>query len=99
MGHDSRRKLPLSGRLVLIAGVIVLLAGVVGIFFVQDVHWIRLFDNLHWTAGTVTAAVLAWFGVRLAHADSVRGLRWIAMGLTAYAIGQIIWDVRSTRWG
>jgi len=95
MGHDSRSKLLLSARLVLIAGVIGLLAGVVGILFAQDVHWVRVFDNLHWTAGTVTAAVLAWLGVRLAQADSVRGLRWIAMGLTAYAIGQIIWDVQT----
>jgi hypothetical protein len=95
MGHDSRSKLLLSARLVLITGVAGILAGVVGILFARDVHWIRVFDNLHWTAGTVTAAVLAWFGVRLAHADSVQGLRWIAVGLTAYAIGQIIWDVQT----
>ena len=95
MGYDSRAKLRLSVRLVLIAGVAGLLAGVVGIRLAQDVHWVRFFDNLHWTAGTVTAAVLAWLGVRSAHADSVRGLRWIAIGLTAYAVGQVIWDVQA----
>jgi len=95
MGHDSRSTLPLSARLVLIAGVIGFLAGVAGIFFAQDVHWVRLFDNTHWTAGTVTAAVLAWLGVRRAHADSMRGLRWIATGLTAYAVGQVIWDLQT----
>jgi diguanylate cyclase (GGDEF)-like protein/PAS domain S-box-containing protein len=94
-GHDSRAKLPLSVRLVLIAGAAGLLAGVVGIWLAPDVHWARFFDNVHWTAGTLTAAVLAWLGVRSAHADSVRGLRWIAIGLTAYAVGQIVWDVQA----
>jgi len=94
MGHDSRTKLILPARLVLIVGVIGLLAGVVGIGLAQDVRLDRFFDNLHWTAGTVTAAVLAWFGVRSAQADSVRGLRWIATGLSAYAVGQIIWDTQ-----
>ncbi|HWR76690.1 MAG TPA: EAL domain-containing protein [Thiobacillus sp.] len=95
MSLGSRTKLFLSVRLVLIAGVAGLLAGVVGIRLAQDVHWVRFFDNLHWTAGTVTAAVLAWLGVRSANADSMRGLRWIAMGLTAYAVGQIIWDMQA----
>jgi diguanylate cyclase (GGDEF)-like protein/PAS domain S-box-containing protein len=95
MGHDSqtRRFSPL--RWVLITGMAGLLAGVVGIRMAQDVHLDRFFDNLHWTAGTVTAAVLAWIGVHWAQADSVRGLRWIAMGLIGYAVGQIIWDVQT----
>lgn len=95
MSQGSRTKLFLSVRLVLTAGVAGLLAGVVGIRLAQDVHWVRFSDNLHWTAGTVTAAVLAWLGVRSANADSMRGLRWIAMGLTAYAVGQIIWDMQT----
>ena len=79
----------------LIAGVTGLLAGVVGIRFAQDVHWVRFFDNLHWTAGTLMAAILAWLGLRSAPAKSARGLRWMAIGLTAYAVGQIIWDVQT----
>lgn len=81
--------------LVLIAGITGLLVGVLGIRFAQDVHWIRFFDNLHWTVGTLTAAALAWLGQRSAPADSVRGLRWIAIGLTGYAFGQIVWDVQT----
>ena len=95
MGHDSQTRGFAPLRLVLIAGMTGLLAGVVGIRFAQDVHWVRFFDNLHWTAGTVTAAVLAWFGVRSAPVESVRGLRWIATGLTAYAVGQVIWNVQA----
>ena len=90
------RASPLSNmRLVLIAGITGLLVGVAGIRFAQDVHWIRFFDNLHWTMGTFTAAALAWLGQRSAQADSVRGLRWIAIGLTGYAFGQLIWDVQT----
>jgi diguanylate cyclase (GGDEF)-like protein/PAS domain S-box-containing protein len=95
MGHNSRTSFFSPPRLVLIAGVIGILAGVVGVRLAQTVHWIRFSDNLHWTAGTATAAVLAWLAVRSAHADSVRGLRWIATGLAAYAVGQLIWDVQA----
>lgn len=82
-------------RLVLIAGLTGLLAGVLGIRLAQDVHWIRFFDNLHWTAGTLIAAVFSWLGVRSKKIDRVRGLRWIAIGLTVYAVGQIIWDIQT----
>jgi diguanylate cyclase (GGDEF)-like protein/PAS domain S-box-containing protein len=93
--HQISRASRLSRRLVLFVGLTGLLVGVVGIRFAQDPHWIRFFDNLHWTVGTVTAATLAWLGLRSASADSVRGLRWIAIGLSAYAVGQIIWDVQT----
>ncbi len=94
MGHDKRTGWVTPRRLVLIAGLAGLVVGVAGIRLAQDTHWIRFFDNLHWTAGTLAAALLAWLGVRSAPAESVRGLRWIALGLTGYAIGQIIWDVQ-----
>ena len=82
-------------RLVLLLGMTGLLAGVVGIRLAQDVHWVRFFDNLHWTAGTLTAAILAWLGLRMAPAASGKGLRWIAIGLSLYAVGQLIWDVQT----
>jgi diguanylate cyclase (GGDEF)-like protein/PAS domain S-box-containing protein len=87
---------PLSTRyLVMVVGMAGLLAGVVGIHVAQDIHWIRLFDNLHWTAGTSMAAAFAWLGVRAARSESVAGLRWIAIGLTVYAAGQIVWDIQT----
>lgn len=81
-------------RLVLVVGLCGLLAGVMGIQLAQDVHWIRFFDNLHWTSGTLMAAMLAWLGVRAAEPGHAGGLRWIAIGLSAYAVGQIIWDIQ-----
>jgi diguanylate cyclase (GGDEF)-like protein/PAS domain S-box-containing protein len=94
MRQTSRGHLSTAARLVLIAGLGGLLAGVAGIQLAQEARWIRFFDNLHWTMGTATAAALAWLGVRSASADSVRGLTWIAAGLTAYAVGQVVWDVQ-----
>jgi len=82
-------------RLVLFAGLSGLLAGVLGIRFAQDVQWVRFFDNLHWTAGTVTAAILAWIALHRVRAGSARGVRWIAVGLTGYAAGQMIWDLQA----
>lgn len=87
-GRDALR------TLVLTLGAAALLAGVLGVALAQDVAWVRFFDNLHWTAGTVTAAALAWLAVRAAEADRVQGLRWIAIALTSYALGQLIWDVQ-----
>jgi diguanylate cyclase (GGDEF)-like protein/PAS domain S-box-containing protein len=79
----------------LIAGISVLLIGVAGIRLTEDSGWVLFFDNLHWTAGTTSAALLAWLSLRSATPESRKGLRWIAIGLTGYAIGQIIWNVQT----
>lgn len=94
MGHDSQTEFLSPTRIILILGVVGVVVGVAGASLAQDVLVVRLFDSLHWTAGTLAAALLAWFGVRSAQPGSVRGLRWIALGVTAYAIGQLIWDVQ-----
>ncbi|MBS1184612.1 MAG: putative diguanylate cyclase/phosphodiesterase & domain with sensor(s) [Proteobacteria bacterium] len=94
--NQLSRAYPLSpARLVLITGMSALLAGVAGIHLAQDALWIRFFDNLHWTAGTLMAAVFAWLGVRSQKAERARGLRWIAVGLTVYAVGQVTWDIQT----
>ena len=94
MSHDSQTVFLTPPRIILILGVLGIVAGLVGASLARDVSVVRLFDNLHWTAGALTAALLAWFGVRSAQPGSVRGLRWIALGLTAYAVGQFIWNVQ-----
>ncbi|MGE0113297.1 MAG: PAS domain S-box protein [Steroidobacteraceae bacterium] len=52
-------------------------------------------DNLHWTAAYVTAAALAWLGVRWADEQTRSARRWFAYGLTASALGQLVWDVQT----
>jgi len=63
------------------------------------VGWSRLFDNLHWSIADVAAAWLAWLGVRDAR---VKGLdaehaarRRFAFGFSAYAVGQMLWDLQA----
>ncbi len=52
-------------------------------------------DNLHWTIGYVTAAALGWLGVRWSDDTSRNARRWFAYGLTASALGQLLWDVQT----
>lgn len=72
------------------------IAGAVGIRMAHDVSWIKFFDNLHWTSGTLAAAVLSWHGWqrarRTAHAPC---LFWFALGFSGYAVGQIVWDIQT----
>lgn len=95
MSRNRRLILMPLWQLVLVAGTMALLAGVAGSTVAREVVWVRFFDNLHWTTGTLMAAAFAWLALRRAPPESVRGLRWIAVGLTAYAIGQIAWDIQS----
>lgn len=91
-----RRPIPALPWLpVLLVGALALLAGMVGARVVQGPQWIDFFDNLHRTAGVLLAAVLAWLGVRAAAPESVRGLRWIALGLSAYAAGQLVRNMQA----
>jgi len=60
--------------------------------------WLRLLDNVHWTAADIGAAWLAWIGVRDArekglHAEQL-ARRWFALAFTSYAIGQLLWDLQ-----
>ncbi len=79
---------------VLITGFTGVVAGAVGAQWADAPHWIQFFDNSHWTFGTTSAALLAWMGL----GDKVRqgdlAQRWIVVGLLAYALGQLIWDVQ-----
>jgi PAS domain S-box-containing protein len=54
----------------------------------------RLLDNVYWTVSYATAAVLAWIGVRGASAGDRPARLWFARGFTAYAIGQVLWDIQ-----
>jgi diguanylate cyclase (GGDEF)-like protein/PAS domain S-box-containing protein len=80
---------------VFLVGVAMLAIGIAGSLLAQSPGWIRFFDNMHWTAGTLTAALLGWWGLRAARGGALGGVRWMAVGLAAYAAGQILWDVQT----
>ncbi|MFZ2540778.1 MAG: diguanylate cyclase, partial [Gallionella sp.] len=56
--------------------------------------WLSRIDNFHWTVGTVTAAALAWLGYINSSGAVQAARRWFFIGLLAYAIGQILWDIQ-----
>lgn len=52
------------------------------------------FDNLHWTASFLAAAVMAHQGWRLeADADLRHTRRWLLAGAVSLFLGQVTWDV------
>jgi hypothetical protein len=64
--HDSGAGRISTPLLVLVPGAGGILAGVLGFVLAPDAGTDRLFDNIHWTAGTLAAAALAWLSVRWA---------------------------------
>lgn len=93
MPPDSITKV---SKVLFLIGMLGIAAGTLGIRLASTLNWIRFFDNLHWTAGTASAAGLAWLGWHRAQETAdARMLRWFAVGFTGYAIGQIIWDIQT----
>ncbi|MHB8471654.1 MAG: putative bifunctional diguanylate cyclase/phosphodiesterase [Gammaproteobacteria bacterium] len=54
------------------------------------------FDNVHWSAGFASGAVLAWYALEERNAESP-AVHGIAIGLTLLTIGQVVWDVQVLR--
>jgi diguanylate cyclase (GGDEF)-like protein/PAS domain S-box-containing protein len=93
--NPRNESLPLSTKAVLLAGAFGILIGTLGIRLTHDTSWIRFFDNLHWTSGTAAAAIVSWLSIKRHDPADTRCLFWIAIGLTGYAIGQILWDIQT----
>ncbi len=53
-----------------------------------------LLDNVHWTTAYISGAWLAWMGFRSAAPVDRAARRWFAWALSAYAFGQVLWDVQ-----
>ena len=81
---------------VFFTGLLGVAVGTIGIRTAHDVSWIKFFDNLHWTSGTAAAAILGWLGyTHLKGTERGRTLFWFALGLTLYAMGQVVWDIQT----
>ncbi|MEQ1831838.1 MAG: ATP-binding protein [Candidatus Eisenbacteria bacterium] len=94
-GHESPNAgaWPLAWRAVLVAVVLVAVA-ITGALLSTTPQQRRWFDNTHWTLSYTSAALLAWLGVRHAASADRAARRWFARGLSAYAFGQVLWDVQ-----
>src|SRR5262245_43890006 len=80
-----------GARTVLAVGLLLTLVGIAGIFFAATDELKRVFDNIHWTSAYLTAAVLSWFSYARATGEAKRQIKLFALGLSGYAIGQVLW--------
>jgi PAS domain S-box-containing protein len=72
----------------------IVLTTIVAERFVHERTTLQVLDNVHWTVSFVAAAILAWLGAHASAAGERSARRWIALGFSGYAIGQILWDVQ-----
>lgn len=78
------------------AGWLGIILGTIGVCWADHPSWIVFFDNLHWTSGTLSAALLAWLGYQQSATPQIAQVRrWFALGFGGYAVGQLIWDVQA----
>lgn len=86
--------LPRLNLIVFLMGLLGIIVGTAGIGLSSDPAWVKFFDNVHWTSGTVAAAILAWLGLNSSdHPESRGAIRWFAVGFAGYALGQLVWGV------
>ncbi len=83
-----------AARAVFVPAVAIVLGIVALERFVHDRATLTLLDNVHWTIAYAAAAALAWFGARRAPAGDRAARLWFALGIGAYAVGQVLWDVQ-----
>ncbi len=97
MNDPSTSNGPLSLRSVapiLVPGLVVIVGAFAVIRFGVNPKLTLILDNVHWTFSYTLAAVLAWWGVKAAPPDARVARRWFALGMSAYAFGQMVWDVQ-----
>lgn len=82
-----------ADKMIFFLGAAAMLGGIIGTRVAQS-GWVVFFDNVHWTAAYLTAAALAWLGAFTAEGTDKIIRRYIALGLSANCIGQILWDIQ-----
>lgn len=85
----------ITTRQVLLVGLVAgVAAGFIGARTATDTAWIVFFDNLHWSASTLAAALVVWDAIDHAPTYLRQPLRYMAMGFTSYAVAQWVWNAQ-----
>ena len=79
---------------VFVPALVLVVAVIVAERFIHAKPLLQFLDNVHWTVSYAAAAVLGWLGTRWAAPEDRTPRRWFAIGMTAYAIGQVLWDIQ-----
>jgi diguanylate cyclase len=81
-------------KAVLYFTLLILLTATVAVFFVPT-HRLSFLDNLTWTISSGAAAFFAWVGWYQATPNDRRYKKWFLIGIAAYFVGQLLWDVQT----
>lgn len=81
-------------RMVLLPSVLCVVGLFILIAITTDRERLQFLDNLHWTISYGAAALLAWWGAKNAGPEDRRARHWFAWALSAYALGQVIWNIQ-----
>lgn len=81
-------------RCIALGGLGVVSACFLAAQFVHDSLALAILDNIHWTSGFVAGAILAWLGVARSAPTERQSRLWMAIGLTVYMFGQVLWVVQ-----
>ena len=76
-----------------LAGVLIV-AAFVAARLSPDPAQADLLDDVHWTVGYLFGAVLGWMGYARADAKNKNARLWFSLGLTASALGQLVWNLQ-----
>lgn len=88
--QHSDRKVSLT-----IAGLLfATITGWVGARWADDPLLKAIFDSFHWTTGSACGALFAWKAYRSSGEESREVMRWTWIGMVAYTIGQLVWNVQ-----
>ncbi len=79
---------------VLVPACLLLIGIVLAERFTHSADVRRVLDNVHWTLSDAACAALAWIAVRHGPPERSTSLRWYALAVTGYAVGQVLWDVQ-----
>jgi len=85
--------IPLA-KIILWTSIVILASAFTLQQLLTDQSWLVLLDNLHWTTGTAAAAALAWLGYTRSSGAERAARRWFFFGLTAYFVGQVLFDIQ-----
>ena len=90
-------QLPRINKIVFLVGIFGIALSVLGIqLFWQNTELVILLDDVHWTFGTVCAAILTYLGYKnTKNLPSRKTFLWFFIGYGTYALGQVIWDIQT----
>jgi signal transduction histidine kinase/CheY-like chemotaxis protein len=81
-------------RRTLFVGLLVTTGAVLATRLASTAAWVKVWDNVHWTASYAAAAALAWLSSGRARGPLRKARRWFALGTSGLLAGQLLWNLQ-----